>query len=446
MGLRAWPSSATSTATWRPSRPPWRTSSGAPPRPAVRHRRPGAQRPAPGRGRPARDGRWSRPAPASSRATPTSRSRTATTRAAFPWLDEVPAAQRAAAEWAHDAAQPDDSWTGSAACPPSDACGSATTSSSSATARPAARPPAWRPSSTRRSPCSASRAPTRGSSCCGHTHVAEMRELGRKLIVQPGLVRLRLRRRPRRRLGAGRRSSPTGAITAELRRASYDAAARGRGGQPPAACPATCTGPPRSARGGSSDERRHAAGRAVVVTGLGAVTPLGQRRGGHSGRRLVAGESGVRPITSFDPGAPDQPHRRRGARLRPLGRPRPQGDPAQRPVHPVRPGGHPGGDGPGRPAGPPRGRLGRADRRPHRLGPGRHRHARRADRHLGDARTRPRQPVLHPHGHRQHGRRPGLHRLRRRRGRPTRPRSAPVPAAGTPSARRPRSSCAAMPR
>jgi 3-oxoacyl-[acyl-carrier-protein] synthase II len=42
--------------------------------------------------------------------------------------------------------------------------------------------------------------------------------------------------------------------------------------------------------------------RRVVVTGLGAVTPLGNTRE-EFWRRLVAGESGVGPITAFDPSA-----------------------------------------------------------------------------------------------------------------------------------------------
>ncbi|MBV9277646.1 MAG: beta-ketoacyl-[acyl-carrier-protein] synthase II, partial [Candidatus Eremiobacteraeota bacterium] len=37
----------------------------------------------------------------------------------------------------------------------------------------------------------------------------------------------------------------------------------------------------------------------VVVTGLGAITPLGNTREEYW-RRLVAGESGVGPVTAFD--------------------------------------------------------------------------------------------------------------------------------------------------
>ena len=78
----------------------------------------------------------------------------------------------------------------------------------------------------------------------------------------------------------------------------------------------------------------------------------------------------MRPITSFDPSRVDQPHRRRGAGLRRLRRARPQGDPAQRPLHPVRARRRARGDGPGRPAGAARGRDGRETGIAHRLGLG----------------------------------------------------------------------------
>ncbi len=75
---------------------------------------------------------------------------------------------------------------------------------------------------------------------------------------------------------------------------------------------------------------------AVVVTGIGAVTPLGQRRwpgtwaaprGGRVGR---AADHLLRPVPAH------QPHRRRGAGPRRLRGPRPQGAAAHRPLHPVR--------------------------------------------------------------------------------------------------------------
>ena len=75
--------------------------------------------------------------------------------------------------------------------------------------------------SMRTSSSSASPAPTRGSSCCGHTHLPEVRDLGWKIIVNDGSRRLRLRRRPDGVVGA--RSTVDGdEVTAEIRRTEFD--------------------------------------------------------------------------------------------------------------------------------------------------------------------------------------------------------------------------------
>ena len=84
--------------------------------------------------------------------------------AAFPWLDEVPAAHRAAADWAREQLSDDELDYLRRLPAERRAVGRTTRSCSSATPRPAARPPASRPTSIRRSPSSASRAPTRASS------------------------------------------------------------------------------------------------------------------------------------------------------------------------------------------------------------------------------------------------------------------------------------------
>ena len=91
--------------------------------------------------------------------------------------------------------------------------------------------------------------------------------------------------------------------------------------------------------------------RRVVITGMGAVTPLG-----HSVEALYAaacaGKNGVAPITHFDAQLPDHV-RRRGEGLRP--RPVPAGRRTvgeQRRQHPVRPGGRQAGAGRRRPARP----------------------------------------------------------------------------------------------
>ncbi len=105
--------------------------------------------------------------------------------AAFPWLDEVPGAHRDAAEWARD--QLDDGqldwvrrlpierrvWAGDTL---------ALLVHGSPGSQTAGLPADLDPSTT-------VELVTRTDArviCCGHTHVADVRELGRKLIVNPG--------------------------------------------------------------------------------------------------------------------------------------------------------------------------------------------------------------------------------------------------------------------
>ena len=156
-----------------------------------------------------------------------------------------------------------------------------------------------------------------------------------------------------------------------------------------------------------------ATGRRVVITGMGAVTPLGNdvadvlvaargRRVGRPHHQRLRPRAG-RPARS--PARSSTSTRRRA---------RPQGDPAQRPHDAVRARRHARGDGPGRPAGAAGGR--RWPRRPaSSSAPASAARARSSTRSAINADARPGspQPVLHPHGHRQHGGRPGGHRVRR---------------------------------
>jgi putative phosphoesterase len=105
--------------------------------------------------------------------------------AAFPWMDTVPEAQRAAAEWAHEQLSDEQceylrrlpserrSWNGDTmvlvchASPGSQTNGLAADLDPAVTVERATRTDAR-------------------VIACGHTHVANVRELGRKLIVNPG--------------------------------------------------------------------------------------------------------------------------------------------------------------------------------------------------------------------------------------------------------------------
>jgi putative phosphoesterase len=105
--------------------------------------------------------------------------------AAFPWLEEVPAAQRAAAEWAREQLSDDELdylrglpsdrrlWVEETlvlvchGSPGSQTSGLSVDLDPSVTVERVTRTDAR-------------------VICCGHTHVADIRELGRKLIVNPG--------------------------------------------------------------------------------------------------------------------------------------------------------------------------------------------------------------------------------------------------------------------
>jgi predicted phosphodiesterase len=105
--------------------------------------------------------------------------------AAFPWLDEVPAAHRAAAEWARDLLRDDqleylrrlpaerrvafgeELVLATHASPGSQTSGLPADLDAAVTVQRVTRTDAR-------------------VICCGHTHVADVRELGRKLLVNPG--------------------------------------------------------------------------------------------------------------------------------------------------------------------------------------------------------------------------------------------------------------------
>ncbi len=232
---------------------------GAPTRPAVHHRRPGAQRTASGRDRPAPDGagqggrlhrrrqyryrgrgwRLRRGVPVAGRgARGSRRGRRVGTR---------PAGRRR-------------SWTGSGGCRRSDACGSDDALVLLVHASPGSQTAGL---SADLDPATTVQRVTRSDArvlCVGHTHVAEVRELGRKLIVNPGACGYAMDGDPaagwalvdaRGGRGADGRAAPD---RPTMRRQWPRRSA-------PAASWATSTGPPPSAPGGSSDEPAPTRGR-----------------------------------------------------------------------------------------------------------------------------------------------------------------------------------------
>jgi putative phosphoesterase len=142
--------------------------------------------------------------------------------AAFPWFDEVPMSYRDAAEWAHDQLIADEVdylrrlpserrlWVDDQlillchASPGSQTAGLPADLDATTTVERVTRTDAR-------------------VICCGHTHVADVRELGRKLIVNPGSCGYAFDGDP----GAAWAllTIDEEAPTAELRRAAYDAQA-----------------------------------------------------------------------------------------------------------------------------------------------------------------------------------------------------------------------------
>ena len=140
--------------------------------------------------------------------------------AAYPWLDEVPAAHREAAEWARDQLDDDQLdwvrrlpierrvWDGDTLAllvhgsPGSQTAG-----------LPADLDPATTVERVTRTEARVI--------CCGHTHVGDVRELGRKLIVNPGACGWSFDGDPAAGWALVRLDDET--PTAELHRVTYDA-------------------------------------------------------------------------------------------------------------------------------------------------------------------------------------------------------------------------------
>ena len=226
--------------------------------------------------------------------------------------------------------------TGCDGCPRSGACGPTTTRScSSATPSRARRPPASTRHSTRASPIERVARTDARVIVCGHTHLPEVRDLGWKLIVNDGIGRLRLRRRPDRVVGADHASNGDGRRGRDpphgVRRDGRRQRDLGRG-----ASRATSTARRRFAPGSSSDDRQRIGPAPCRGHRDGDAHRARQRRGDHHGTGCVAGRSGIRRIEAFDPSRITS---RIAGEVRDFDasrRARPQGHAPDRPLHPVR--------------------------------------------------------------------------------------------------------------
>ena len=254
-------------------------------------------------------GIWSATARSSFRATPTSRSPTSTTpRRSRGCRTACRMPILAAAEWAHDALGDERlAWLRRLPAERRLRIDDTMLLADPRLARLADRP-ASTGTSTRTSRSSGCRRTDARVICCGHTHMPEIRDLGwkhdRQRRAAPAtrfdgdptaswaLID------PRRRVG--HRRDPADRVRRAGRRQ------RDLGARP---ARATSTVPPRSARGSSFDDR--AAHARVVVTGMGAVTALGNDVAS-TWDGLLAGRSGVRTIEAFDPSRLTVADRRRG--------------------------------------------------------------------------------------------------------------------------------------
>jgi 3-oxoacyl-(acyl-carrier-protein) synthase/predicted phosphodiesterase len=219
--------------------------------------------------------------------------------AAFPWMEEVPESHRAAAEWASEQLSDEDLdylrrlpaerrlWHADEMVLVCHASPGSQTSGLPADLDPGV----------------VVERVTRTDArviACGHTHVADVRELGRKLIVNPGSCGYAFDGEASAcwaliSLPDSADDANDGQPTAELFRTDLRCAGGGRGGvrARPAGRRLPGGNDPHGPAGAVSQPRR------VVVTGMGTVTPLGNDVATFWSA-LIAGESGVRRIASFD--------------------------------------------------------------------------------------------------------------------------------------------------